>query len=50
MMGCYSLATTHDISPILSHVVADSTWSHIYIQTDLVFVCCQCVVQWEMLM
>ena len=32
MMGCYnSLATTHrvhDISPILPHVVADSTWSH----------------------
>ena len=31
MMGCYnSLATTHrvhDISPILPHVVADSTWS-----------------------
>ena len=32
MMGCYnSLANTHrvhDISPILPHVVADSTWSH----------------------
>ena len=32
MMGCYnSLATTHrvhDISHILPHVVADSTWSH----------------------
>ena len=38
-MGCYnSLATTHrvhDISPILPHVVADSTWSHTFSQGRL---------------